>query len=32
VLGRDPLKENPGTLVTIPIQRTMVGGRWVYEQ
>jgi predicted amidohydrolase YtcJ len=31
VLGRDPLKENPTTLVTIPIERTMVGGRWMYE-
>jgi predicted amidohydrolase YtcJ len=31
VLGRDPLKENPSTLVTIPIERTMVGGKWRYE-
>jgi predicted amidohydrolase YtcJ len=31
VLGRDPLKEDPMTLVTIPIERTMVGGRWVFE-
>ena len=31
VLGRDPMKENPSTLVTIPIERTMVGGRWMYE-
>lgn len=31
VLGRDPLRENPSTLVTIPIERTMVGGRWMYE-
>jgi predicted amidohydrolase YtcJ len=31
VLGRDPLREDPSTLVTIPIERTMVGGRWVYE-
>jgi predicted amidohydrolase YtcJ len=31
VLGRDPFKENPSTLVTIPIERTMVGGKWVYE-
>jgi hypothetical protein len=30
-LGRDPLKEDPSTLVTIPIERTMAGGRWVYE-
>ena len=31
VLGRNPLVENPLTLVTIPIERTMVGGRWVYD-
>jgi predicted amidohydrolase YtcJ len=31
VLGRDPFREDPATLVTIPIERTMVGGRWVYE-
>jgi predicted amidohydrolase YtcJ len=31
VLGRDPFKENPSSLVTIPIQRTMAGGKWVYE-
>ena len=31
VLGRDPLKEDPGSLISIPIQRTMVGGRWVFE-
>ena len=31
VLGRDPLQENPGTLVTIPIERTMAGGEWVFE-
>jgi predicted amidohydrolase YtcJ len=31
VLGRDPLTEDPSTLVTIPIERTMVGGRWMYE-
>ena len=31
VLGRDPLKENPSTLVSIPVERTMVGGRWVFE-
>jgi predicted amidohydrolase YtcJ len=30
VLGRDPLKEDPSTLVTIPVERTMVGGRWVH--
>jgi predicted amidohydrolase YtcJ len=31
VLGRNPLVEDPMSLVTIPIERTMVGGRWVYE-
>ena len=31
VLGRDPFKEDPGTLITIPIERTMTGGKWVYE-
>ncbi len=31
VLGRDPLKEDPSSLVSIPIERTMAGGRWVFE-
>ena len=31
VLGRDPLRADPATLVDIHIERTMVGGRWVYE-
>ena len=31
VLGRDPLLEDPSSLISIPIERTMVGGRWVYE-
>ena len=31
VLGRDPLREDPSTLIQIPVERTMVGGRWVYE-
>ncbi|MFL6541750.1 MAG: amidohydrolase [Chthoniobacterales bacterium] len=31
VLGRDPLRTDPMQLVNIPIERTMVGGRWVYE-
>jgi predicted amidohydrolase YtcJ len=31
VLGRDPLRENPPTLITIPIERTMIGGRWSFE-
>lgn len=31
VLGRNPLTEDPSNLVSIPVERTMVGGRWVYE-
>jgi predicted amidohydrolase YtcJ len=31
VLGRDPFKENPSTLVTIPVEGTMAGGRWTFE-
>jgi predicted amidohydrolase YtcJ len=31
VLGRDPLREDPKSLVTVPVERTMVGGRWVFE-
>ena len=31
VLGRDPLHEDPLALVKILIERTMVGGRWVFE-
>src|SRR5215468_2872328 len=31
VLDRDPLKEHPSTLVTIPVERTMAGGRWTFE-
>jgi predicted amidohydrolase YtcJ len=31
VLGRDPLRENPRTLITIPIERTMAGGEWTFE-
>ncbi len=31
VLGRDPLKENPSSLISISVDQTMVGGRWVYE-
>jgi hypothetical protein len=25
------LKENPSTLITIPVERTMAGGRWTFE-
>ena len=31
VLGRDPTKEDPLALLKIPVERTMVGGRWVFE-
>jgi hypothetical protein len=31
VLGRDPLREDPFSLIRIPVERTMVGGRWVFE-
>jgi len=31
VLGRDPVQEDPFSLITIPVERTMVGGRWVFE-
>ena len=31
VLGRDPMKEEPSTLITIPVERTMADGRWTYE-
>jgi len=31
VLGRDPLRENPASLIAVPVERTMVGGQWVFE-
>jgi predicted amidohydrolase YtcJ len=31
VVGRDPFKEDPSNLVNIPVERTMTGGKWVYE-
>jgi predicted amidohydrolase YtcJ len=31
VLGRDPLREDPSKLIGIPVQRTMVGGNWMFE-
>jgi len=31
VLGRDPFKIDPLELIKIPIERTMVGGKWVFE-
>lgn len=31
VLGQDPFRVDPMSLIKIPIERTMVGGRWVWE-
>jgi len=31
VLGRDPMRVDPMSLIEIPIERTMVGGRRAYE-
>ncbi len=31
VLGRDPHETNPSELVNIPVERTMVGGKWMFE-
>jgi predicted amidohydrolase YtcJ len=31
VLGQDPMSVEPGSLMKIPVERTMVGGRWVFE-
>jgi predicted amidohydrolase YtcJ len=31
VLDRDPLTADPSSLIQIAIERTMVGGKWVYE-
>ena len=31
VLDKDPTQVDPMTLIDIPIERTMVGGKWVYE-
>jgi len=31
VLGRDVFKEDPYNIINIPIERTMVDGRWVWE-
>jgi predicted amidohydrolase YtcJ len=30
VLGRDPLKEKPSTLISIPVQRRTAGDRWTF--
>ena len=31
VLGRDPFREDPFKLIGIPVERTMVGGKWMFE-
>jgi len=31
VLGRDPTRADPMSIVEIPVERTMAGGRWVWE-
>src|SRR5947199_4824863 len=31
VLGRDPFKVDPSELINIPVERNMVGGKWVWE-
>lgn len=31
VLGEDPTQVDPGTIIDIKVERTMVNGKWVYE-
>jgi len=31
VMSKDPTKVDPSTIMEIKIERTMAGGRWVYE-
>ncbi|MAV89719.1 MAG: amidohydrolase, partial [Candidatus Marinimicrobia bacterium] len=31
ILGQDPRETDPMRIINIPIERTMVGGKWVYE-
>jgi predicted amidohydrolase YtcJ len=31
VLGQDPTRVDPSALIDVPVERTMVGGRWVHE-
>ena len=31
VLDKDPRKVDPMEIIDIPIERTMVGGKWMYE-
>ncbi len=32
VLGEDPTKVDPMTLIKVPVERTMVGGKWVHGE
>ena len=31
VLGADPTEVDPSTIIDIPVERTMIGGKWVWE-
>ena len=31
ILEKDPRKVDPMNIIDVPIQRTMVGGKWSYE-
>jgi predicted amidohydrolase YtcJ len=31
VLGQDPFKTDPSQLINIPVERTMMGGKWTWE-
>ena len=31
ILDKDPRKVDPMSIIDIPVQRTMVGGKWSYE-
>ena len=31
VLGQDPTRVAPTELIRVPVERTMVGGRWAFE-
>ncbi|MDH3652057.1 MAG: amidohydrolase family protein, partial [Saprospiraceae bacterium] len=32
VLGADPISTDPMKIIDIPVEKTMVGGAWVYQQ
>ena len=31
VMGVDPVTADPMNIINIPVEKTMVGGKWVYE-